>query len=99
MITCLFIGGGHDGGRIEVSSPKKQQEIRMPVRHALDTTPATIGTTPATIGTFHVQSYMRHTMHDFDGSEIYVYMCGGNVNQPLRQLVDGYRKNLAKDVE
>jgi hypothetical protein len=78
----LFIGGDYDGEWFEVAL--KLTEIRLPSR-----TKAPVGMGLCDV--ISEQSYKLENVRDKDGIDYHIYVCG-NPAQPLRMLIEGYRK-------
>lgn len=85
-MKCLFIGGDFDGQRLVVDS--SLQEIRLatlarPPKHRLVRAEEI-----AEVKVF--QSYKRIDLIDSDGQSHVIYINGGDVNAPIRRLIDAY---------
>lgn len=83
--TSLFIGGDSDGMRLAMQN--FPAEYRMDVKRDFQAQHHGYYT-----GVLF-QSYKHYAIPDADGSTLHLYVCGGNVKQPLHQLADGYRAN------
>lgn len=82
----LFMGGDHDGEWVELSHP--QEEIRLESKARCPLPGNTFGET----GAFSYQSYRRVEVVDEDRKSYFVYIGGGNVNQPLKRMMEGYKR-------
>lgn len=85
--SYLFVGGSWDGMMIPVADVEKRDYVMKPERSY-----ASITNAPTH---FITQSYKRITMRDADGTRVHFFLCGGNVNAPLQELIKEYAYNAA----
>lgn len=82
---ALLIGGNSDGMLLPMQDCPSELRMDVKQKHEM----RFHGDYPC----IALQSYKHYALRDADGSMLNLYVCGGNVNQPLHQLADGYRAN------
>lgn len=81
--SYLFVGGSWDGMMLPVADVEKRDYVIKAER----TSSSTLLRPEHTLRT---QSYKRITMRDADGATTHFFLCGGDVNRPLYELIAGY---------
>lgn len=89
--SYLFVGGSWDGMMVPVADVEKRDYVMKPERTSASTV---LGPEH----TFRTQSYKRITMRDANGIRVHIFLCGGDVNSPLYELLTGYA-NLRQQLD
>ena len=87
----LFVGGSWDGMMLPVADVEKRDYMMQPER----TSASTVLRSECT---FRTQSYKRITLRDANGATTHFFLCGGDVNSPLYELIEGYA-NLRQQLD